>query len=151
MQKFAILPVTLLLYACTGMPEPDGDWIEIPLADHTWSGTEIPLKQGEYEITVEGGSALEYKIGLREGASIVYSLVADLADPSLLDIEFHGHTERAGDAPGTVMFYTIHNDGQEQGVLTAPFTGIHGWYLNNHSEDDVVVTVRIAGFYEELE
>jgi len=35
--------------------------------------------------------------------------------------------------------------------LTAPFSGIHGWYLNNQSTEDIVVVLNVAGFYSELE
>lgn len=58
-----------------------------------------------------------------------------MANPELLTAEFHGHTERVGHTPGTVMFYKIHTDGKESGSLKAPLTGIHGGYLNNESAE----------------
>jgi len=33
------------------------------------------------------------------------------------------------------------------GVFTAPWDGIHGWYLKNDSPKDVVVKLELAGFY----
>jgi hypothetical protein len=69
----------------------------------------------------------------------------------LLEVEFHGHTDRVGNEPGLLMFYKIHNDGEESETLTAPFSGIHGWYLNNKSAEDIVVVLNVAGFYSELE
>ena len=71
------------------------------------------------------------------------------AAPDKLTSEFHGHTERVGNAPGTLMYYKIHSDGRESGTLRAPFTGIHGWYLNNTSDDDIVVWLKVAGVYDE--
>ena len=36
---------------------------------------------------------------------------------------------------------------EESGVFTAPWTGIHGWYLKNDSAKDVVARLELAGFY----
>ena len=32
--------------------------------------------------------------------------------------------------------------------LAAPFDGIHGWYFNNESDNDIVLDIEIVGFYE---
>jgi hypothetical protein len=151
MKAAPLILITYLLVSCTTNSEPVGDWIDVPLSDHTWSAANREFLSGTYEVPVEAFSALEYKIGMQEGDSIVYSLTTDTTTPELLGIEFHGHTERLGDAPGTVMFYVVHREGEEKGSLTAPFSGIHGWYLDNQSEEDIVVTLDIAGFYEVLE
>ena len=126
------------------------EWVDVPLSDNTWweqgSGT---WQEGDYEIPLAAGEALEYKVGMNEGAMIVYSWTVEMEDPSLLGVEFHGHTEPVAGAPGTVMFYKVHSEGRESGTLRAPFTGIHGWYLNNQSEQDIVVRLQVAGFYTE--
>ncbi len=150
------ITASLLLGACatTGTsPEPAGsqDWIDIPLSDNTYFDTLTPFLQGSYEIFVPAYSALEHKIGMREGDIVVYSWEAEMPEPALLTAEFHGHTERQGSEPGLVMFYKIHNDAQERGTLIAPFDGVHGWYLNNESDQDVVVILNVSGFYEEIE
>ena len=49
------------------------------------------------------------------------------------------------------MFYKVHNEGRENGTLKAPFEGIHGWYLNNRSDRDVVVKLTASGFFEDVE
>jgi hypothetical protein len=46
------------------------------------------------------------------------------------------------------MFYRKATGATERGVLTAPFKGIHGWYLRNDSDDRIVVRLKVAGFYE---
>jgi hypothetical protein len=150
-----LLLVTLLsvVAGCTatGGAPPAGDWIDVPLSPETWWSQQGAWQQGEYEIPVAAGRALEYKIGMNAGDMVVYSWAVTMADPALLGVEFHGHTERVGEAPGTVMFYKIHSDGTEQGSLRAPFTGIHGWYLDNQSDEDVVVRLQLAGFYTLLD
>lgn len=146
------LPCLFLLQACASQPVPESpEWIDVPLSPATWWQQAGEYRSGEYAIPVAAGRALEYKIGMEEGAMVVYDLNVDIRDPALLNVEFHGHTERVGTAPGTVMFYTIHQDGHERGGLRAPFSGIHGWYLENRGDEDLVVRLRVAGYYSELE
>ncbi len=45
------------------------------------------------------------------------------------------------------MFYSKTGGSPEAGVFTAPWDGIHGWYLKNDSGKDVVVKLELAGFY----
>lgn len=157
-QPVSILTI-LLLVACTGEnqngtveeEQAAQDWIEVPLRDNTYSGNAVPLRSGTYDIYVAAYNALEFKLAMRAGDAIVYRWKAEMSNPELLGAEFHGHTERVGEAPGTVMFYKIHSDGQESGTLIAPFDGIHGWYLNNTSAEDIVVELTVAGFYNEVE
>lgn len=122
-------------------------WIDVPLSDATYWEQSSQYKTGEYQIAVAAGSALEHKISMAQGDMVVYSWTVEMPDSSQLTAEFHGHTERTGEEPGTVMFYKIHNDGSESGTLKAPFTGIHGWYLNNSSDADIVVNLKVAGYY----
>jgi len=150
MLRFIVIAPLLLLAACTTTPEAPVEWIDVPLSPETWweqGGRE--WREGDYEIPLAAGAALEYKIAMNAGDMVVYSWTVEMADPALLGVEFHGHTERVGEAPGTVMFYKIHNEGRESGSLRAPFTGIHGWYLNNQSTQDIVVRLEVAGFYSE--
>lgn len=126
------------------------DWIEVPLQERTFFDGSQTFQQGTYEILVLRQSALEYKLGLNEGDAITYEWQVEMAQPELLNVEFHGHTHRVGDEPGTVMFYKIHADGSERGTLVAPFDGIHGWYLDNQSNQDITVQLSVAGFYEVL-
>lgn len=130
--------------------EVTGDWIEVPLSDATFYESSREYQEGEYEILVLARSALEYKLGMDEGDAISYAWDVDMERAELLTTEFHGHTHRVGEEPGTVMFYKIHQDGEGQGSLIAPFDGIHGWYFNNQSEQDISIQLRVAGFYEVL-
>ncbi|MGQ9427106.1 hypothetical protein ACXYTJ_14880 [Gilvimarinus sp. F26214L] len=143
-----LLITALLISACSGQ---EGDWIDVPLADHTYYESERSYQESEYEILVLNQSAREFKLALNEGDSIVYEWSVEMDKPELLTAEFHGHTDRVGEEPGTVMFYKIHTDGREQGALVAPFDGIHGWYLKNDSDQDIHIKLRVAGYHEEVE
>lgn len=140
----------VVLTGCNKEVEEAVEWIDVPLSEATYFGVEGVVRQEAFEILVLRESALEFKLGMKAGEAIVYHWDVEMEQPELLTSEFHGHTERVGDAPGTVMFYTIHNDGAEAGNLIAPFDGIHGWYLNNESAEDIVVKLQVAGFFEVL-
>lgn len=132
-------------------PDPP-EWIDVPLADNTYSEQSETIQSDTIEIPLPPFGELEYKLGMREGDTIVYSWkVADISDPELLYAEFHGHTEPEPGEPGTVMFYRKASGGTESGALKAPFSGIHGWYLVNESSARIVVELEVAGFYELLE
>ncbi len=143
-----LLILPLLLGGCATAP-PAGDWIEVPLRDNTWwqAAAATPYREAAYRIPLAAGEALEHKLTLQEGAMLVYDWQVDMDEPALLTAEFHGHTERVGEAPGTVMFYKIHQDGREAGTLKAPFTGIHGWYFRNDSAQDIEIVLNAAGFF----
>lgn len=132
------------------LPALAQDWIDVPLSEQTFWDQGGEWRTDVFEIPVAAGTALEHMISMQEENMVVYSWTAEMDDPALLTAEFHGHTERTGDEPGTVMFYRIHQDGKESGTLRAPFSGVHGWYLNNESDQDIVVNLRIAGFYTEV-
>lgn len=141
----------VVLTGCQQEADEVVDWIEVPLSEATYFSVEGEVRQESFEILVLRESALEFKLGMKAGDAIVYNWDVEMAQPELLTAEFHGHTERVGDAPGTVMFYTIHTNGNESGNLVAPFDGIHGWYLNNESNEDIVVRLHVAGYFDVLE
>ncbi len=145
-----LIPISLLA-SCAQLPEPVNGWIDIPLSENTFRESTVTYKTGSYEIPVYAYEALEYKLGILEGDAVAYEWSVAMANPELLEVEFHGHTDRIGDEPGLLMYYKVHNEGKESGTLKAPFSGIHGWYLNNRSDEDIVVTLNVSGFYTELE
>ena len=147
---------SLCLAACAAVdrqaqPDPaaSSDWIEVPLPVGTFREYAGEYRSDLIDIPLEPYGELEYKLGLREGDSIVYRWdVLEIEDPQLLYSEFHGHTERVGSAPGTLMYYRKASGGTESGSLVAPFTGIHGWYLVNQTQAPITVRLSVAGFYE---
>jgi hypothetical protein len=94
------------------------------------------------------GDEVEYKVRLKAGSSYVYSWsVAGIAVPEEFYTEFHGHTVAAGKAM-TVDFYRKETGTSDNGVLTAPFDGVHGWYFQNQSVKPVTVKLRVSGFFD---
>ena len=133
-----------------GVASAQVQWNEMPLADGVFREYSADYRSDVIEIPLDPLEELEYKLGVYEGDSIVYQWDAvDLEQPDLLYAEFHGHTEPV-DNVGDLMFYRKATGATERGVLTAPFTGIHGWYLRNETEEPIVVRLKVAGFYELL-
>ena len=94
-----------------------------------------------------GKEEVEYKVHLEKGASVVYSWdVSDIDEPEDFYTEFHGHTVTANKAM-TVAYYRKATGTSDNGTLTAPFAGVHGWYFQNQSIKPVTVRLRLSGFY----
>ena len=95
-------------------------------------------------------NALEFKVRLPKGASLLYSWQAKgLAVPEDLMFDFHGHTvaAEAKDAV-TVADYDKGSGSKANGSLVAPIDGIHGWYFRNRSDQPIKVYVKLSGFYQ---
>ncbi|HIG65992.1 MAG TPA: hypothetical protein EYQ43_10695 [Methyloprofundus sp.] len=94
-------------------------------------------------ITVPEKSGLEYKFYIQEDAEIAYEWSSDSSD---LYYDFHG--EPAGDQTGYFKSYRESTASQSNGLLTTPFTGIHGWYWRNDSNHAVQITLKTRGQYQ---
>lgn len=126
------------------------DWNELDLSDGTFHEHSGEFRSDTIDIPLGPHGELEYKLGIDEGNAIVYEWnVLDIEDPELLYSEFHGHTEPVNNV-GDLMFYRKAEGGTERGSLVAPFSGIHGWYLVNGSDEPIVVRLEVAGFYDLL-
>jgi hypothetical protein len=63
-------------------------------------------------------------------------------------VNFEFHAEPDGAPKGYAQTYEK-KDAQRQasGTLTAPFSGIHGWYWENTTDAPVTVTLKGTGFF----
>ncbi len=158
----------LLLAACAGQGTAPGDaaapaaaptsalplpaavdgWREYPLRDGVISIQPAKWRTDTVDIAVPAGKGLEYKLTMKKDATLIYNIsYGTLAEPGMMLSEFHGHTKQV-DGVGDLMFYSKTGGSPQSGVFTAPWDGIHGWYLKNDGPKDVVVKVELAGFYE---
>jgi hypothetical protein len=133
-----------------GVASSQVEWNELPLPDGVFREYSAEYANDVIDIPLDAFGELEYKLGMNEGDAIVYQWDAvDLDDPDLLYAEFHGHTEPVNNV-GDLMYYRKATGATERGMLVAPFTGIHGWYLRNEGEEPMVVRLKVAGFYDLL-
>lgn len=107
---------------------------------------EIPL--GDFMAGADR-SELEYKVRMKKDATLIYAWeVIGTDEPRDFHFDQHGHTTPTPGQPMTVSTYRQAFGLKQQGALTAPFDGIHGWQFSNSSEKPVVVRLRLSGFYE---
>jgi len=85
--------------------------------------------------------AIEYKYRLEKGEPLLYSWTA--TGP----VAYELHAEPDGAPRGYAESFEKKEARAASGTLTAPFSGIHGWYWENQTGSEVTVTLSAAGFY----
>jgi hypothetical protein len=135
--------------AATAPPEAVNGWREYPLREGVISIQAEPRWRSDaIDVPVKAGEGLEYKLDMKKGQGLVYTIsYGALEHPGEMEVEFHGHTEQDASGTGDLMFYSKTGGAAQAGVFTAPWDGIHGWYLKNDSAQDVLVKLELAGFY----
>jgi hypothetical protein len=107
----------------------------------------VPFRQDTVTVPISAfGTSLgatEYKVTLEEGQMLVYSWISSAP----IVFEFHGHTTPTDGSPAEVMDYVKGQANEGHGTLTAPLTGIHGWYFANPTFEGVTVELTLAGYY----
>ena len=96
------------------------------------------------KIDIPANSHAEYQATLTRGHTLLYSWSAD----GELYYDFYGSQNTAHPD-----FYTRYSDGNghaHSGAIIAPYTGLHGWYWENLTEDYVTIRIEIAGYYDEI-
>lgn len=133
--------------AAPAIPEAVNGWREYPLREGVISLQPDKWRTDVIDVPVAAGEGLEYKLAMKKGQGVVYNVsYGALEHPGLMVVEFHGHTEQV-DGVGDLMFYSRSGGSPQSGVFTAPWDGIHGWYLKNEGDKDVTVRLELAGFY----
>ena len=86
---------------------------------------------------------------MKKGAGLIYSWTAS----DKLQFEFHGdpNVKPAG-REGTDYYetYELDNQGKDQfhGTFVAPSSGVHGWFWENKTPNEVTIKLVSAGFYD---
>lgn len=98
------------------------------------------------EVLIPAEGQTEIKLVMQEGKVAVYSWSVDQGD---IYVDFHGHDVSFG--PDFFVRYKEQQEGSgNNGSLTAPFGGEHGWYWLNYNEYDVVVTLTVTGYFDDV-
>ena len=92
--------------------------------------------------TLEPRGFIEYKYRLDKGEPLLYSWSATSA------VNYELHAEPDGAPRGYAESFEKKDTATSaSGTLTAPFSGIHGWYWENPGNSEATVTLSAAGFY----
>jgi hypothetical protein len=116
------------------------------LAQPVYIPTQAPKKEltaalwrDEGDYTLAPGEGIEVKLVMDQGATIEYEWSANGA---VVNHDTHG------DGNGQSISYEQGRSVPElAGQLTAAFTGNHGWFWRNRTDDNVVLTLRTRGNY----
>jgi len=98
----------------------------------------------EESVTFEVGprAGMEYKYRLDKGESLLYSWTT--TGP----VNYEFHAEPDGAPRGYAQTYEkVDGSSAASGTLTAPFTGIHGWYWENTTDEPITIALTTAGYY----
>lgn len=96
----------------------------------------------EQRFTLIPGQGIEIKLVMKEGAKAEYAWVVD---GGVVNYDTHG------DGGGRSISYEKGRGvPKDEGVLTAAFTGNHGWFWRNRGQANVNVLLRTRGEYSEL-
>lgn len=93
------------------------------------------------EFTLAPRGFIEYKYRLDQGQALLFSWIAT----GLVNYELHAEPD--GAPRGYAESFVKAQAQTASGTLTAPFSGIHGWYWENPGTVPVTVTLSAAGFY----
>jgi hypothetical protein len=96
------------------------------------------------EMALGPGQAFEYKYRLDKGAGMVYAWHTS----GRVKYEFHGEPD---DHTLRVETYEKSENDYASGTLTAPFTGIHGWYWENLEGKAITIGITSTGFFTSAE
>jgi hypothetical protein len=103
---------------------------------------------GNIEIELAGREELEYKATLAAGEPLLYSW---RVQGGPVYCEFHGEPTEGKWPAGYYRSYEIQERANAaHGSFIAPFTGQHGWYWRNLSDEPATITLQASGYYSRL-
>jgi len=96
-------------------------------------------------VKLEPGDETEIKAIMDAAQVILYSWKAEGGE---VYTDFHGHEPEAGEA--FVRYEEQMSGTAGSGSLVAPFSGEHGWYWVNVSDQPVTITLDFSGYHREV-
>jgi hypothetical protein len=104
-------------------------------------GQERAFQEETVTFALAPREGMEYKYRLDKGEALLYSWTATAT------VNFEAHAEPDGAPRGYAQTYEKGQGTTQSGTLTAPFSGIHGWFWENTTDQEMTVTLTAAGFY----
>ncbi|WP_029309662.1 hypothetical protein [Cupriavidus metallidurans] len=93
-------------------------------------------------LTLKPGEGTEVKLKMTEGAKAQYAWVVEAGE-----VNYDTH----GDGGGrSISYQKGRGASSDEGVLTAAFTGNHGWFWRNRGASDVKLILRTRGEYTDI-
>ena len=131
---------TNVLFPLDAAAEPNEETLRATLEA---KGIALPgdseIKTDRYTFELLPYEGIEMKYVLAEGAAMVFSWRT--AAP--VNVDMHSHPFEGGDA--LTESFVIEDLSSQTAVYVAPFTGIHGWYWQNRTLENVTLTLDATG------
>jgi hypothetical protein len=132
--------------AITQVEIPDtGDPVPLP-NPAIYQNEASPPQTRTMQVVIPPEGETEVKVKMQTGKVIVFSWQTDKSD---VYVDYHGH-----DPAISPDFWVRYNEQQEgagnNGSLTAPFSGEHGWFWLNYNEFPVTITLTVTGYFDEI-
>jgi hypothetical protein len=136
-----LIAALLTLSACSGGSSDDP--IAMPDASdfQRHSG---PFRSEQVEIVLQPTERTEFKAVMAEDQMMMYQWYS----LSPVYVDFHGH-----DPDDDSYWYRYEEQNaatSSYGSLKAPVTGEHGWYFRNDGDREVVIQLRVAGYFDSV-
>jgi len=100
------------------------------------------VRTDETIVTLQPDQGAEIKLVMEEGATARFTWTSSGGK-----INFDTHADRPG---VSYHGYGKGSSQREEGVLTAAFTGSHGWFWRNRTGQPVTITLKTEGAYTEI-
>ena len=100
------------------------------------------FQQETVDFKIAPGEFVEYKYRLDKGEALLYSWKAS----GPVNLDFHAEPD-SGPRGYAQSYETKQAVSEASGTMTAPFSGIHGWYWQNTGSQEVTVTLHSSGYY----
>lgn len=104
-----------------------------------------PFRSEVVEIVLAPGAGTEVQSVLAEHQAILYQWNTDGA---AVYSDFHGHDPE--DDSFWVQYRENEGGLEDYGSLVAPFSGQHGWYFRNDGDAEIVIRLRVNGYFSEI-
>lgn len=121
-------------------PSPVAPAATVPAAAPT--ATPSVGRTDETVLTLQPDQGAEIKLVMEEGATARFTWTSSGGK-----INFDTHADRPG---VSYHGYGKVSSQREEGVLTAAFTGSHGWFWRNRTGQPVTITLKTSGAYTEI-
>lgn len=108
-------------------------------------GRDAAWKAATHRVELPIDGAVEYKAIMSQGDSIVFDWATRGGQ---VYTDFHGHAEPMDD--NVFVRYEESEVSDQSGMIVAAFSGGHGWYWLNLEDHPITITLRVAGFFEEI-
>lgn len=108
----------------------------------TPSTVAAPQWRDEVTFTLTPMQGTEYKLVMQAGAVATYEFVVD---GGVINFDAHGEGEGQ-----SLTYEEGRGVASDSGQMIPPVSGTHGWFFRNRGTEDVVVTLRTGGDYQEL-